>query len=55
MTTNTALIAEANDAIGAARDAMNSACTTKARNAAAEDLNWWQGRLAMVSNPKGWA
>lgn len=52
MTTTTAFddwtrkIAEANDAIGAARDALNHAKTANARRLAAADLGWWIGRKA---------
>lgn len=42
------LVAEANDAIGAARDAFTRARTAKARRDAAEDLDWWIGRKAFV-------
>lgn len=46
---NAALISEANDANGAARDALNRARTAAERRLIAEELNWWQGRLAHVT------
>lgn len=45
-----ALLSEANDAIGAARDAMNAARVgSKAWRDASEDLDWWIGRKAFVT------
>jgi hypothetical protein len=44
-----AQLSEANDAIGAARDALNAARTAKARREIGEELDWWIGKRAALN------
>jgi hypothetical protein len=47
--THTDQLSEANDAIGAARDALRIARTAASRRAADEELTWWIGRRAILT------
>ena len=52
--TRTQQLTEATANRDAARQAMESAKTKAARRNAAEDLDFWQGKVAMLSVERGW-
>lgn len=47
----TAKLSEANDALGAARDALHHARTLKAIRAAREDIEFWSNKVAFLTVP----
>ena len=54
MTQNEALI-EARNMVAAAREAIATARSRKAERLAYEELDYWQGRSAMLEIRRGWA
>jgi hypothetical protein len=51
----TAALTEARNNVATFRNIWETATTKKARNEAADDLEFWVSRATMLSNEKGWA